>query len=244
MMSMPQLSASFSSSSVEIGAPAAEELGEHFAEVDPHLRERFGEKFFGRLVDPRDDVEQLAARVREVGVLRFEEGVALLQLVVFVHGIEVHRPHRVELAGQLVDDFAELRFVEICRLVVGRFRFGFPALLDLGTEGFGEGITIGRKLAQIDLVTPHHMLGEAFDLQLHLRLADFLLAARIVQIAERFAAGRADRSPRRLPRPGARRASRRLSATADSARESSALFSSIERSAAAVSVLCCSRRAW
>ena len=115
MMSMPQLSGSFSSSKREIGAPAAEKFGEHFAEVDPHLRERFGKKFLGRLVDPRDHVEQFPARVCQVGVLRFEESVALLEFVVFVDGVEVHRAHRVELAGQLLDDFSQSRFLEFGR---------------------------------------------------------------------------------------------------------------------------------
>ena len=45
MISIPQLSASFSSIKRQIGAAAAEKLGKHLAEVDPHLRECFGEKF-------------------------------------------------------------------------------------------------------------------------------------------------------------------------------------------------------
>ncbi len=48
----------------QIRAPAAEKLGEHFPEIDPHLGESFGEELFGRLIDSRDDVEQLAPRVR------------------------------------------------------------------------------------------------------------------------------------------------------------------------------------
>ena len=88
----------------EVGFAAAEELGEHLAEVDPDLLEGLREKLLGRLIDLRDDVEQFAARVRQVGVLRFEEGVTLLEFVVFLDGVEIHRAHRVELARQLGDD--------------------------------------------------------------------------------------------------------------------------------------------
>ena len=83
----------------------------------------------------------------------------------------------------------ELSFIEVCRVVCDRFSFGFSALLKLRTKGFREGITIWYELAQIDLISSHHMLRETLDLQLHLRLANLFLAARFVQIAESFAAG-------------------------------------------------------
>ena len=39
----------------------------------------------------------------EVGVLLFEEGVALLELVVFLDGVEVHRAHRVDALVEFAD---------------------------------------------------------------------------------------------------------------------------------------------
>ena len=78
-------------------------------------------------------------------------------------------------------------FIEVCRVVCDRFLFGVSALLDLGPKGFRKGITIRCELAQIDLIASHHMLGETLDLELHLRLANFFLAARFVQIAQSFA---------------------------------------------------------
>ena len=54
-------------------------------------------------------------------------------------------------------------------------------------QGLGEGVVIRRKFAQIDLVTPHRVLGDVFDFQLQLRLAHFFLAAGVVKIAQGFA---------------------------------------------------------
>ena len=113
MMSMPLFERVVFIEQREVGATAAEEFGEHLAEVDSHLREGFREKLLRRLVDPRDHVEQFAARVGQVGVLRFEESVALLEFVVFVDGVEIHRAHRVELAGEFGDDRAHLRLVDL-----------------------------------------------------------------------------------------------------------------------------------
>ena len=79
-------------------------------------------------------------------------------------------------------------FIEGRRVAWNDFGFRFAALFDLGAKGFVEGITIGSKLAQIDLVTSHRMFGQILDLELHLRLADFFLASRFVQVAERFPA--------------------------------------------------------
>ncbi len=77
----------------------------------------------------------------------FEKRVAFLQFVVFVHGIEINRTHRIELAGKLVDDFTEFGFIETCCLICDRFPVGFSALLKLRTKGFREGITIWHELA-------------------------------------------------------------------------------------------------
>ena len=98
----------------KIRAPAAEQLRKHLAEVHPHLRERLGEELLRRLVDSRDHVEQLLARGGEIVVLRLEKTMTLLELVVFLHGIEIHRPHVVELARELADHRFELRGIDFC----------------------------------------------------------------------------------------------------------------------------------
>ena len=196
MMSMPQLSGSFSSSSDKVGAAAAEQLGEHFAEIDPHLRESFGEKFLGRAVDPGDDVEQFAARGRQIVVLGFEETVALFQFVVFVDRVEIHRTHVVELAGEFGNDLREistsstlaaLRELRLRRQLLSSRRASPPSLsrrLSRDAQCFLEREMIRREVTQVDLISPHHMFRQVFDAQLQLRLANLLFAAKIAQIIE------------------------------------------------------------
>ena len=106
------------------------------------------------------------------------------QLVVFGDGLEIYRAHGVELSGHLLDHFAQLLFVERRSLVD---RFGQSALFYLCAIGFCKSVAIGRELAQIDLITPHDVFGEILDLELHLGLAHFLLAACVVQVAQSFA---------------------------------------------------------
>ena len=48
----------------------------------------------------------------EVVVLLFEETVALLEFVVLLDGVEIDRPHVVELAGQIGDDRFELGCID------------------------------------------------------------------------------------------------------------------------------------
>src|SRR5205807_802401 len=92
----------------KIGAPAVEKLAEHLAEIDPDLLEGFCEKFLGRAVDPCDHVKDLAARGDEIAVLRFEKTVALFEFVVLVHGLEIARPHVLELPGEIGDELFEI----------------------------------------------------------------------------------------------------------------------------------------
>ena len=144
MMSMPQLSGSLSSRSDKIRAAAAEELREHLAEVDPHLRERVREELLRRAVDLRDDVQQLFARGGEIVVLRFEKTVALLEFVVFVDGVEIDRAHVVELTGQLGDDRFELRAIDVGR--------GSARSVASGSAiGSAVGVILGRLAAALQL---------------------------------------------------------------------------------------------
>ncbi len=115
MMSMPQLSGSLSSTEREVRAAAAEQLREHLAEVDPDLREGFGEELLRRVVDLRDHVQQLLARIGQVVVLRFEKTITLLEFIVLLDGVEVDRAHVVELAGELGDDRVELGGIDVGR---------------------------------------------------------------------------------------------------------------------------------
>ena len=117
--------------------------------------------------------------------MRFEKTVALLQLVVFVDRVEIHRAHVVELARQLGDDLLE---VLLDRPLHGRcFRNRGFALLRNRAQGFLEREGVGGELAQIDLVTPRHVFDKVLNPQLQLRLADFVFAARIAQIVQGIA---------------------------------------------------------
>ena len=91
----------------EVRAPSAEELGEHLLEIHADFFERLCEQLFGRAVDFGDDLEQLRLRVHEVGVLLFEEDVALFELVELLDGIDIDRPHGFDPLGQLGDDFLD-----------------------------------------------------------------------------------------------------------------------------------------
>ena len=52
-----------------------------------------------------------------------------------------------------------------------------------------KGKGIRREGSQVDLITAHDMLGQVFDPQLQLRLADLLFATQITQIVQRIAQG-------------------------------------------------------
>ena len=111
---------------------------------------------------------------------------ALFELGVLLDGVAVDRAHRIQLTGHLLDDFAEPCFVER-GVVFGGCGLAVATLFDLGPECFGKSVAVRSKLAQIDLIASRHVLGEAFNLELNLSLADFLFASRLVQIAERLA---------------------------------------------------------
>ena len=81
----------------QVRAPAAEQLGKHFAEIRSHLIKRFGKQFPGSEIDSRDHVEQLVSRIGEIGILPFEKFVTLFQLVVLVDSIQINRAHVIEL---------------------------------------------------------------------------------------------------------------------------------------------------
>jgi hypothetical protein len=112
-----------------------------------------------------------------VGVLRLEKLVALLQLVVFLHRVEVDRPHQIELPRHLSDHLLQL--VRVRRFDLGAFQ--------LRPQNFLVRIRIGFERAQVELVALHHVLGEMLDLQLELRLANAERAALLLQLAETIA---------------------------------------------------------
>ena len=127
----------------------------------------------------------------QIVVLRFEKTVALFELVVFVDGVEIDRAHVVELTSELGDDLRETG------VVVLAWRSDFPGLLARGSvptflvasfqlrvQRFLEREMICLEITQIDLISPVDMFRQVFDLQLQLRLANLLFAAKIAQVIE------------------------------------------------------------
>ena len=87
----------------QVGLAAAEDLGEHGAEVLADLLEGLAEHLARLDVDAVDDFEQLRLGLDQVVVLLAEELVALLGLLVFLDGHQVHRPHLVDALLQRLD---------------------------------------------------------------------------------------------------------------------------------------------
>src|SRR5205814_6966178 len=92
----------------QVRAAATEEFREHFTEVGSHLRKGFAEQLSRSRVDLRNYIEQLAARICKVIILFFEKLVPLLQFIVLMNGIKVHRAHIVELARKILDELFEV----------------------------------------------------------------------------------------------------------------------------------------
>ena len=83
----------------EVGLGAgAEEFGEHFAEVGADLGEGVGEEDGGFGVDALDEGEEFGLGADEVVVLALEEGVAFLEFLEFLDGVEVDGADGIELA--------------------------------------------------------------------------------------------------------------------------------------------------
>ena len=61
-------------------------------------------------IDLRDDIQQFTPRIGQIGVLRFQKTIALLEFIVFLDGVEIHRTHVVELAGKIGDEFLLIFF--------------------------------------------------------------------------------------------------------------------------------------
>src|SRR5262249_3546383 len=91
----------------QIRAPAAAQLGKHFTEIHPNLLKRVGKQFSCSGINARDDVKQLASRIREIRVLRFEKFVTLLKFVVLVDSIQIYRTHIVELCSKIGDQLLQ-----------------------------------------------------------------------------------------------------------------------------------------
>src|SRR5207244_3527915 len=89
-------------------APAAEQLGKHFTEIRANLFERVGKQFSCSGINARDHVEQLAPRIRKIGVLRLEKFVTLLKFVVLVDSVQIYRTHVVQLAPKFHDEFFQI----------------------------------------------------------------------------------------------------------------------------------------
>ena len=116
----------------EMGAAAAEQTGEQFAEMRVDRRERGLEPLAALAVEPRDRLAQLDDRGLQVGVLVAQFAKPLLDVVGFDLGAQVDRPDRVALS----DEPRELR---VDLLGVGQL----GVLLDAGEPG-----EVGRRAVQ------------------------------------------------------------------------------------------------
>src|SRR5262249_11829248 len=134
-------------------------------------------------------IEQLALRIRKIGVLRFKEFVTLLEFVVLVYRLEVHRSHVVQLCSKVGDKFLRIWRGELRRawrrracpeLVEGSSALQFLVALYLCSQRLFKRRCVGCELAKIDLVTAGNVPEEIVDLHLELRFPDLCLCAPVL----------------------------------------------------------------
>ena len=147
----------------QVCAPAPEEFSEHFAEIGSDLGKGFTKQLSGGRVDLRNHIEQLAARICQVSILRFEKFVSLFQLIVFMNSVEVHRTHVVELGAKIGNQFLKICFCKLDRVLRTRWRIrafvaicGIRVAVDppfrLNPQNFLKRRLINCKLAKIDVI--------------------------------------------------------------------------------------------
>ena len=189
----------------EVGLTTAEELGEHLLEVQTDLLEGLGEELPGGLVDARNRLQKFLLGVHQVGVLLFEESVALLEFVVFLDGVEVHRAHRVDPLGEFGNDGLDplprdLRGHRsgsgndlVSRPLRGSRGFlplgeGGPALLLLlGEDGLEQGITVRLKSREVELVAAGNMVPDRLGAETQFGEANLVARAVVLKVGEVFA---------------------------------------------------------
>ena len=74
---------------------------------------RVGKEFPCSGIDARDDVEQLAPRIREIGVLRFEKFVTLVEFIILVDSVQIYGTHVVQLGSEFGDNFFQIRWGQL-----------------------------------------------------------------------------------------------------------------------------------
>ena len=93
---MPLSSTSFSIRQNQVRLAAAEDLGEHRAEILADFFKRFGEHLPRLHVDAVDDFQQLRLGLNQIVVLLGQKLITLLGFLVFLDGHEIHRADFVE----------------------------------------------------------------------------------------------------------------------------------------------------
>ena len=168
----------------QIRAPAAEQLGKHFTKIRANLFKRVGKEFPCSGIDARDDVEQLAPRIREIGVLRFVTFVTLLEFIELVDSIQIYGTHVVELGSKFSNNFFQIWRGQLR----GARRRGSSALqffraLYLCPQRLFERCLVWCKLAKINMIAARDMRDDIIDVHLQLRLAHLPLSAAFLQFA-------------------------------------------------------------
>ena len=164
----------------EVGFAAAEDLDKHVAEVVSDLDEGLHEHLLGLGVDAIDHLGQLALGFHQVVILRAEEGVALLCLLVLVDGHEVDRAHVVEPLLHGVDLFRRHLPVGACA--------GFSHLLRrerldlrLALVRVGDGDALAADVVEVDEILVLNALAQVLHAHIFLRQFHIDGAALLLQ---------------------------------------------------------------
>ena len=167
----------------QVGLAAAEDLGEHGAEVVPDLLEGLPEHLAGLDVDAVDDFEQLRLGRDQVVVLLAEELVALLGLLVFLDGHQVHRPHLVNALLQVLDLPGDGRPIG-GGAGGGHFLGRHHVHLGRAFVGVGNGDALAANAVEADVVFLLDPLAQVLHRHVLLRQLHFEGAALLLQLGQ------------------------------------------------------------